>query len=152
MEVHVLYKKFTDRSVAMSGMVRHLETLLKLLNILKNLISAYREKKLKRSFASYSGHDTIFCQTRSVNHQRYHSFYLEVMQKIPKEHPSIYTECVEWTFVVKTYSGFSSAVVPDMRLEQSGPRRYYWPNKTERYCDWMGTSIPLSSWHQQKVQ
>ena len=44
MEVHVLYKEFTDRSVAMSGMVRHLETLLKLLNILKNLISAYREK------------------------------------------------------------------------------------------------------------
>ena len=47
MEVHVLYKEFTDRSAAMSGMVWHLETLLKLLNILKNLISAYREKNWK---------------------------------------------------------------------------------------------------------
>ena len=47
MEVHVLYKEFRDRSAAVSGMVRYLETLLKIVNILKNLISADREENWK---------------------------------------------------------------------------------------------------------
>ena len=46
-----------------------------------------------------------------------------MMEKIPEEHPSIYAEFMERKFVVKTSADFFSAVAPDMRLEQSGPRR-----------------------------
>ena len=46
-----------------------------------------------------------------------------MMQKIPKVHPSIYKVVMEQKFVVKTSAGYSSAVAPDMKLEQSGPRR-----------------------------
>ena len=65
----------------------------------------------------------VFCQTGSVNYQRYCSLYLEMMEKIPEEHPNIYAEFMERKFVVKTSADFFSAVAPDMRLEQSGPRR-----------------------------
>ena len=44
MKVHVLYKEFTDRSAAASEMVQYLETLPKLVNILKNFISADKEE------------------------------------------------------------------------------------------------------------
>ena len=59
-EVHVLYKEFTDRSAAMLGMVWHLETLLKLLIILKNLISAYREKNWKDNLQAIQDMITFF--------------------------------------------------------------------------------------------
>ena len=58
MEVHVLYKEFTDRSTAASEMVRYLETLLKLVNILKSLISANREGNWKGHLQAM--HDTSF--------------------------------------------------------------------------------------------
>ena len=47
MEVHVIYKEFTDRSAAASKMVWYLETLLKLVNVLKEMISADRERNRK---------------------------------------------------------------------------------------------------------
>ena len=43
----MLYKEFTDRSAAASEMVQYLETLLKLVNILKNFISADRGENWK---------------------------------------------------------------------------------------------------------
>ena len=62
MEVHVLYKEFTDRSTAASEMVRYLETLLKLVNILKSLISANREGNWKGHLQAM--HDTSFLSNR----------------------------------------------------------------------------------------
>ena len=38
MEVNMFYKEFTNRSAAASEMVRFLETLLNLVNILKNIL------------------------------------------------------------------------------------------------------------------
>ena len=80
MEVHVLYKEFTDRSAAASEMVRYLETLLKLVNILKNLISADREGNWKGHLQAIQDMIPVFCQTGSVNYQRYCSLYLEMMR------------------------------------------------------------------------
>ena len=42
MEVLLLHKEFTDRSPAASEMAQYLEKLLKLVNIVKNLIFTYR--------------------------------------------------------------------------------------------------------------
>ena len=80
MEVHVLYKEFTDRSAAASEIVRYLETLLKLVNLLKNLISADREGNWKGHLQAIQDMIPVFCQTGSVNYQRYCSLYLEMMR------------------------------------------------------------------------
>ena len=61
MEVHVLYKEFRDRSAAVSGMVRYLETLLKIVNILKNLISADREENWKDHLQAIQDIRPVFC-------------------------------------------------------------------------------------------
>ena len=55
MKVHVLYKELSDRSAAASEMVRYLETLLKLVNILKNLLSADREGNWKGHLQAIQG-------------------------------------------------------------------------------------------------
>ena len=119
MEVHVLYKEFTDRSAAASEIVRYLETLLKLVNLLKNLISADREGNWKGHLQAIQDMIPVFCQTGSVNYQRYCSLYLEMMRRLPEEHPSIYKEFMEGKFVVKTSAGFFSAIAPGMKLERS---------------------------------
>ena len=119
MEVHALYREFTDRSVAASEMVRHLETLPKLVNILKHLISADREGNWKGHLQAIQDMIPVFCQNGSVNYQRYCSLYLEMMRQLPEEHPSIYKEFMEGMFVVTTSAGFFNAVAPDMKLEQS---------------------------------
>ena len=80
MEVHVLYKKFTNRSAAASKMVRQLETLLKLVNILKNLIPTDRKGNWKRHLQAIQDIIPVFCQTESVNYQRYCSLYLEMVR------------------------------------------------------------------------
>ena len=64
MEVHVLYKELRDKSVAVSGMVRYLETLMKFVKILKNLISADREENWK-------DHLQAIQDTRPVSCHRY---------------------------------------------------------------------------------
>ena len=83
MEVHVLYKELRDKSVAVSGMVRYLETLLKFVKILKNLISADREENWKDHYKLFRIRDQFLVIDTCF-------LYLEMMQKIPKVHPSIY--------------------------------------------------------------
>ena len=80
MEVHVLYKEFTARSAAASELVQYLETLLKLVNILKNFISADKERNWKGHLQAIQDMTPVFCQTGSVNYQRYCSLYLEMMR------------------------------------------------------------------------
>ena len=111
MEVHVLYKEFTDRSAAALGMVWYLETLLKFVSI---LISVDREENWK-------GHLQVIQDMRPVFCRRYFSLYLQMIQKIPKEHSNIYKVFMEWKS--KKSVGFSNAVAPDMKLEQISPRR-----------------------------
>ena len=82
------------------------------------LISADR-RKLERSFVSYTGHDTSFCQPGSVDCERYCSLYLEMMRHLLEEHPSIYKEFMEGKFVVKASAGFFNPVTPVMKLEPS---------------------------------
>ena len=119
MEVHVLYKEFTDTSAAASEMVRYLETLLKLVNILKKLKPADRDGNWKGYLQAIQDMIPVFCQAGSVNYQRYCSFYLEMMRQLPEEHPSIYKSFIEGKFVAKTSAGFFNAVAPNMTLEQS---------------------------------
>ena len=119
MEVHVLYKEFTERSAAASEIVRYLETLLKLVNILKSLISADREGNWKGHLQAIQNMIPVFCQGGSVNYQRYCSLYLEMMRHLPEEHPSIHKEFMEGKFIVKTSAGFFKGVAPDMKLVQS---------------------------------
>ena len=90
-KVHVLYKEFTDRSAAASEMVNIIEkrSLLKLVNILKNLISADKEGNWKGHLQAIQNMIPVFCRTGSVNYQLYFSLYLELMQQLPEEHPSI---------------------------------------------------------------
>ena len=118
MGVHVLYKEFADTSVAASEMVRYLGTLMKLINI-KKLIFADREGNWKGHLQAIKDMITVFCQTGSVNYQRYCFLCLEMMRQLPEEYPCIYKEFMEGKFVVKTSAGFFSAVVPDMKLEKS---------------------------------
>ena len=61
MEIHVLYKEFRDRSAAASGMERHLSTLLKFVNILKNLISADKEENWKDHLQAIQDIRTVGC-------------------------------------------------------------------------------------------
>ena len=139
MEVHVLYREFTDRSVAASEMVRYLETLPKLVNILKHLISADREGNWKGHLQAIQDMIPVLCQDGSVNYQRYCSLYLEMMRQLPEEHPSIYKELMEGKFVVTTSAGFFNAVAPDMKLEQSIQRFKKGADgiigQMERFCD-----------------
>ena len=118
MEVHVLYKEFTDRSAAASEMVRYLETLLKLVNIFKIFISAEKEGNWKGHLQAIQDMIPVFCPTGSVSYQRYCSVYLEMMRQLPEEHPSIFKEFMEGKFLVKTSAGFFNAVAPDIKLEQ----------------------------------
>ena len=67
MEVYVLCKEFTDRSAAASDMVQYLETLLKMVNILKNLISPDRQGNWKDHLQAIQDMIPVFCQTKSVN-------------------------------------------------------------------------------------
>ena len=69
MEVHVLYKEFTDTSAAASELVRYLETLLKLVNILKKLIPADREENWKDHLQAIQNMIPVFCHAGSVNYQ-----------------------------------------------------------------------------------
>ena len=48
----------------------------------------------------------VFCRTGSVNYQLYFPLYLELMQQLPEEHPSICKEFMERKFAVKTSAGF----------------------------------------------
>ena len=143
-----LNKELSDRSAAASEMVLYLETLLKLVNILKNLLSADRERNWKGHLRAIQDIIPVFCQTGSVNYQRYCSLYLEVMWKLPEEHPSIYKEFMERKFVVKTSAGFFDCCCTWHKtgaedwMVQEGCRWYQWSNKTERFSDWMGISIP----------
>ena len=68
MEVNMFYKEFTNGSAAASEMVRFLETLLNLVNILKVLISADWEGNWKSHLQAIQDMIPIFCQTVSVNY------------------------------------------------------------------------------------
>ena len=128
-----------------------MKALLNFVNILKNLISAHREENWKGHLQAIQDMIPVFCQTWSINYQRYCSLYFEMMRKVPEEHTSMYKAFMQRKFVVKTSSGFSNAVAPDMKLEQSGSRRLQvisWSRETECFCGWMGTSIPRCFWHQ----
>ena len=65
MKVHVLDKEFTDRSAGASEMVRYLETLLKLINILKNLISVDREGNWRGHLQAIQDMIPVFCLIRN---------------------------------------------------------------------------------------
>ena len=67
MEVHVLYKEFTDRSAAASEMVQYLGTLLNLVNILKKLISANRGRNWKGHLQAIQDMTPVFCLTGSIS-------------------------------------------------------------------------------------
>ena len=57
-----------------------------------------------------------------------------MMRKVPEEHTSRYKAFMERKFLVKTSAGFSNAVAPDMKLEQSNSRRLQvisWSRETE---------------------
>ena len=57
-----------------------------------------------------------------------------MMRKVPEEHTSRYKAFMERKFFVKRSAGFSNAVAPDMKLEQSNSRRLQvisWSRETE---------------------
>ena len=56
-----------------------METLLKLKNILKNLISVNREGNWKGHLQAIQDMLPVFCQNGGVNYQRYCSLYHEMM-------------------------------------------------------------------------
>ena len=66
MEVNMFYKEFTNGSAAASEMVRFLETLLNLVNILEVLISVDWEGNWKSHLQAIQDMIPIFCQTVSV--------------------------------------------------------------------------------------
>ena len=63
----------------------------------------------------------VFCVSGSINYQRqrYGSWYLEKMRKLPEEYPEIYKNYLDGKFVVKIGHGHFNAVAPDMKLEQT---------------------------------
>ena len=67
MEVHVFYKEFRDSSAAASGIVQYLETLLKFINILKNLISADRVENWKGYLQAIQGMRPVLCHQYSLS-------------------------------------------------------------------------------------
>ena len=67
MEVQVFYKEFRDSSAAASGIVQYLETLLKFINILKNLISADRVENWKGYLQAIQGMKPVFCHQYSLS-------------------------------------------------------------------------------------
>ena len=68
MEVNMFYEQFTNRSAAASEMVRFLETLLNLVNILKVLISVDWEGNWKSHLQAIQDMIPIFRQTVNVNY------------------------------------------------------------------------------------
>ena len=64
----MFYEQFTNRSAAASEMVRFLETLLNLVNILEVLISVDWEGNWKSHLQAIQDMIPIFCQTVNVNY------------------------------------------------------------------------------------
>ena len=95
------------------------EQLLKMIQILKNLIAADRDGNWSGHLQAVQDRLPILSQTGSISYTRYGSIYLEMMRQLPQTHPQLYKEFSEGKFVVKTLNGNFNAVSPDMKLEQT---------------------------------
>ena len=102
-----------------SEMCRCWEILQQSINYLQNLIAADREGDWEGHLPAVQNLLPIFRECDIINYLRYASLYLEMIRKLPEEHPDIYKQFTDGCFVVKQYSGLFNAESPDMKLEQS---------------------------------
>ena len=128
MEVHVLYKEFTDRSAAASGMVWYLETLLKFVS---TLISVDREENWKGHLQVIQDMRPVFLSSILL------SLSTNDTKKSPKNTPT-YIKC-SWNESQKNLQ--VSLMLLHLtwnwiRAVQEDRRWYHWSNETERFCEW----------------
>ena len=86
---------------------------------MKRLIAFDREGNWEAHLQAIQDLLPVFHVSGSINYLRYASWYLEIMRKLPKNHPEIYKKFMDRKFVVKTNAGYFRAVSPDMKLEQT---------------------------------
>ena len=116
-------------------MVLYLETLLKLVNILKNLISAVREGNWKVHFQAIHDMTSFFLSNR---HCKLSTILpsLSLMRQLPEEHPSIYKEFMEGKVCSKNICRFLQCcctyheTAAKHSMVQEGWRCYHWSNRT----------------------
>lgn len=102
-----------------SEICRYWNIVLKCKNYLKLLICSDKNGDWIGHLQAVQNLLPIFCECDSINYFQYASWYLEKMRKLLDEHPDIYKEFLLGKFVVKTDSCRSTAVSPDMKLEQT---------------------------------
>ena len=59
----------------------------------------------------------IFCESNIITYLRYGSRYVEKLRKLSLEHPEVYQEFMEGSFVVKNNRWCSNAVLTGLKLE-----------------------------------
>ena len=102
-----------------SEMCRYWDGLIKLSKTLTSLIAADRDGNWALHLLSIQELLPVFCVSGSIIYQRYGSWYLDKMRKLPEEYPEIYKNYLDGKFFVKTGHGHFNAVAPDMKLEQT---------------------------------
>ena len=113
------FAEFSQTCAEKSEMCRYWDGLIKLSRTLTSLIAADRDGNWALHLLSIQELLPVFCVSGSINYQRYGSWYLEKMRKLPDEYPEIYKNFLDGKFVVKTGHGHFNAVAPDMKLEQT---------------------------------
>ena len=83
-----------------SEMCRYWEILQQSINYLQNLIAADCEGDWEGHLLAVQNLLPISRECDSINYLRYAS-YLEMMRKLPEEHPNIYKQFMDGCFIVK---------------------------------------------------
>ena len=111
--------EFSQLCCMNSALCRYWDGIIKLSNMLKDLVAADREGNWLGHLQAVQNLLPVFCESGSINYLRYGSWYLEKMRMLPTEHPEVYAEFLKGKFVVQTHTGSFKATSPDMKLEQT---------------------------------
>ena len=113
------FKEFSKQACENSDMCLYLEGLIENITHLKALIAADREGDWEGHLLAVQNLLPIFRECDSINYLRYATLYLEMMRRLPDDHPEIYEKFKAGNFVVNESKKAFSAVSPDMKLEQT---------------------------------
>ena len=113
------FEEFSKTCNNNSEMSQYWDTIVRMIQKLKMLISADRDGDWNLHMQAVQDLLPIFAESDSINYLRYGSWYIEKIRKLAQEHPEIHAKFLEGSFVVRTKPKRSVAVSPDMKLEQT---------------------------------
>ena len=100
-------------------MCRYWEGLIENVAHLKALIAADRNGDWEAHLLAVQNLLPIFRESDSINYLRYATLYLEMMRRLPQDHPEIYEKFRTGHFVVNESQRAFNAVSNDMKLKQT---------------------------------